>query len=267
MTTGPWKADGSPDASLYSGLEHVGATDAVVRRIQGLILDDRLHPGDPLPPERSLADTFEVGRNVVREALRILEEKGLVEVVAGRGTFVAEPDPSNAVESLRLLLRRGGVSLMELSDARLLIEPEMAALAAQNATSENTRELKEWLRRLEEASHDSGAHVQADIGLHKEIARLSNHAVFRAIVEAVSDVVLWSMRLGTTVPGAIEASDERHRALVAAIAAGDAEAARREMKEHIRFVAEYAQKNVSKRSGGRGRRSASKTTTQAGEFP
>ena len=226
--------------SLYSSLERVGATDAVVTRIESLILENQLRPGDPLPPERELAEGFGVGRNVVREALRSLAEKGLVEVRAGRGTVVVEADPSAVTESLRLLLRRRRVTLEELGDARLLIEPELAALAAKNAPSDDTRVLEECLRKLEVAGDDSEAHVQADLDLHHEIARLSNQLVLQAIFDAIQAVMLWSMRLGITIPGAAAASDDRHRRIVAAIVAGDADTAREEMRTHMLTVAEYA---------------------------
>jgi len=233
---------------MYSSLERIGATDAVVQRIQELILENRLRSGEALPPERELAERFGVGRNVVREALRILGEKGLVQVLSGRGTFVAEADPSGVSESLRLLLRRRRVTLAELSDARLLVEPELAALAARNATQENTLELRAWLARLEEANGDAEAHVEADLGLHGEIARLSNQPVFQAIVEAVRDVLHTSMRLGITMPEAVGPSDERHRRIVAAIVAGDSETARREMREHMLSVAEYQRPKVQQRA-------------------
>ncbi len=251
VTTKPGRDGDSPPLSLYSSLERTGATDAAVQRIQDLILENRLRPGDPLPPERELAEMFGVGRNVVREALRILVQKGLVQVVAGRGTFVVEADISSVSESLRLLLRRGRVSLIQLSDTRLLIEPELAARAAQNATPENTRELREWLERLEATRGNADLHVEADLGFHKEIAQLADHAVLQAIMEAVSDVVLWSMRLGTKVPRAVAISDEWHRNIVDAIAAGDSDKARREMQEHIGFVAKYAQENLTGRRRGR----------------
>ena len=90
---------------LYGALERVTAAEAVVQRLEALILGDQLRPGTPLPADRELAESFGVGRNVLREALKTLVQKRLVEVVPGRGTFVVEPDSSGVTESLYLLLQ------------------------------------------------------------------------------------------------------------------------------------------------------------------
>lgn len=237
---------GREPSSLYSSLVRVGATEAVVRRLEGLIVENELRPGDPLPAERKLAEGLAVGRNVVREALRVLVQKGLIEVVAGRGAFVIEPDPAIMTESLSLLLRRRRVTLREINDVRLLIEPEVAMRAARNATAENTRDLRACLRKLELSEDDAELHVQADLEFHREIARLSNHVVFQTIFDAVQDVMLWGMRFGIKLPGAAAVSDDRHRRIVAAIIAGKPETARREMEIHMRTVAGYASEQVAR---------------------
>ena len=107
---------------LYRSVDRIGAREAVVRRIQDLIVANKLAPGDPLPPERELAARLSVSRNVLREGLRTLSQKGLVRVVAGRGAFVEAPTGRVVSESLALLLQLRQVSLIELCDARLLIE-------------------------------------------------------------------------------------------------------------------------------------------------
>lgn len=235
-----YRREGDPQiATLYSSIKRVGATDAVVQRIEELILGHHFLPGEPLPSERELAEGLGVGRNVIRESIKILGQRKLVEVVPGRGTFVVEANSSSVTESLRLLMARGHVSLKDLGDARLLIEPELASLAAHNATGKNTGPLLEWLERLDGANGDVEAHVQADAGLHREIARLSNQKVFQAISEAIHDVTTWSMRLGMTLPGAVAVADTRHHRIVEAVIARDSELARQEMREHMRIVIDY----------------------------
>ena len=237
------EASESRNESMFMSLGRVSAFDAVVERIEGLIIGRQFLPGEPLPSERDLADGMGVGRNVIREALRVLAEKRLVEIVAGRGTYVIEPDTSSVSGPLQLLMRRGNVSLKDLGDARYLIEPEVAAIAARNASDENTRELLDCVRRLDAAVTDVEEHVKADADLHREIAKIAGQPVFQFIIEAIHEAMMWSMRLATTFPGAIANADDRHRKIVAAIVAGNPEMARFEMQAHMTIVADYALQN------------------------
>jgi GntR family transcriptional repressor for pyruvate dehydrogenase complex len=235
MTTG-----GGPD--LYSSVGRVRTTDSVVEQIQQLILDNKLRVGDTLPAERDLATRLSVSRNVLREALGVLAQRGLVQSVAGRGTFVSAPSSDHMTNALVLMLRLGQVSLQELCDVRLFLEPELAARAAARMTSQaDVAKLDQWMDKLEAAGAegDAAAHVEADIGFHAQVARLAGNSVFEAIVNGVREPVVRSMMTGTTVPRAIGHSDEQHRKILAAISAGDEEEARAAMEEHMRYVAAY----------------------------
>ena len=245
MTTG----DGS---DLYSSVKRVRTTDSVVDHIQQLILDNKLRDGDALPAERDLAARLSVSRNVLREAIGILAQRGLVESRAGRGTFVRSPSSSHMTDALVLMLKLGQVSLEELCDVRLFLEPELAARAAAKTTdSESIAELTQWMHKLEaaDAEGDAAAHVEADIGFHAEIARLAGNIAFEAIMGGVREPVVHSMTTGTKVPRAIGASDEHHRKIFNAISAQDAEGARAAMEEHMRYVTSY----LSERSAGEDR--------------
>lgn len=236
---------------MYGTIEPVRSTDAVAQRIEQLILDQRLSPGAALPAERELAAQFSVSRNVLREALRSLSQKGLIRVVHGRGAFVQEANTEAVEESLAMLLQRRHVSLADLCDARLLLEPEMAALAAERGTAAERDRLRALMDALDDARDDAESHVEADLALHRCIAEMARHSVYEAITEAVRAPVTRSMLLGTSVPRAIDASDDHHRAIVDAIAAGDAGAARAAMREHISYIREYVEeRDAADRGGG-----------------
>jgi GntR family transcriptional repressor for pyruvate dehydrogenase complex len=240
----------SPDNPLYGTIEPVRSTDAVAHRIEQLILDQRLAPGAALPAERELAAQFAVSRNVLREALRSLSQKGLIRVVHGRGAFVQEPTTEAVEESLSMLLQRRRVSLVDLCDARLLLEPEMAALAAARGSDDQRTALRAAMTALEAAAGDAEGHVEADLALHRQIAEMAGHSVYEAITEAVRAPVTRSMLLGTSVPRAIDASDDHHRAIVEAIASGDGDAARAAMREHIAYIRAYVEeRDEAERSG------------------
>jgi len=228
---------------FFKNLPRRNTTDLIVGEIQDLILSNRLKVGDRLPSERDLAEKFRVSRNVLREALSVLRQRGLVEVISGKGTLVSVPSLGSMQENLSLLLRLKHVSLQELCDARMLIEPELAWRAASLPKTVNMERLRDLGEQLRVTSSDAEAHVQADLDFHSEIAELSGHGVFSAFVGAVREPVTRSMVFGTKVPRAIDASDEQHMAILEAIIRRDARDARWAMSEHIRYVSDYIRDN------------------------
>lgn len=110
----------------------------ILQQLKSAILGARLRPGDRLPPEKTLADRFHSSRGSVREAIRSLEESGLVVVRRGfgGGAFVADTDLRHVTDSLSTLLRLGKVSIQHLTEARLVLEPRLARLAAERVTEE-----------------------------------------------------------------------------------------------------------------------------------
>jgi GntR family transcriptional regulator, transcriptional repressor for pyruvate dehydrogenase complex len=222
----------------FRSLERRRTTTTVVDAIQAMIIDRRLNPGDALPSERELATMLSVSRNVLREALSILGQRGLVDTRHGTGTYVSLPSSRQARDALVLLLEMGRVSLVELCDARILIEPELAYLAAQRIDEDGRALLQQaWAALL--AAGDGEQHVACDLAFHGAIAGLANHAVLRALVDAVKEPVMRGMVLGTKVPRAIEDSNRQHETILHAILDGDAETARAEMHRHILFVRSY----------------------------
>jgi len=227
------------DTMTFTSLERRSTTETVVDAIQAMIIDRKLKPGDALPSERELAATLSVSRNVLREALGILGQRGLVDSRHGTGTFVSLPSGRQARDAFRLLLELGRVSLVELCDARILIEPELAAIAATRDDEAGRENLRKALADLRLSEGNGEQHVAYDLAFHGAIAALADHAVLRALVDAVKEPVMRGMVLGTKVPRAIEDSNKQHEAIAAAILARQPEEARREMQAHLRFVRGY----------------------------
>jgi GntR family transcriptional repressor for pyruvate dehydrogenase complex len=224
--------------SSFKSLERRSTSGAVIDALQSMIVEKQLKPGDALPAERELATQLSVSRNVLREALGVLGQRGLVETRHGTGTYVSTPSSRQARDALVLLLEMGRVSLVELCDARMLIEPELAALAAQRDDDGGRAALQKAWTALQHAE-DGERHVACDLAFHEAIADLANHAVLRALVDAVKEPVMRGMVLGTRVPRAIEDSNRQHDVILHAILDRDSKSAREGMHQHIEFVRSY----------------------------
>lgn len=229
---------------LFQEIARNKTTDLVAAEIQELILSNRLGVGDKLPSERELAHRFKVSRNMLREGLSALRQRGLIEVVPGKGTVVTAPSLGSMQDNLAVLLRRKHVSLLELSESRLLIEPELACRAASLPTGVSMERLEFHGTQLLSKHDDPEEHIQADLNFHQEIATLANHGVFSAFVGAVREPVTRSMAFGAAkVPRAIEDADEQHMAVLEAILRRNPREARWAMSEHILYVTEYIRDN------------------------
>lgn len=158
----------------------------VVDQIQDAILEGRMGQGDKLPPERELKETFQVSRGTLREALRVLEQKGLIEIRlgVGGGAFVREVATGPVTEGLGLLLRRHRVSARELAEFRKDLEGGIAALAARRVCEEDLALLREFLRDMAEALEDPfdwEAVIAADNRVHLSLGEMAGNAVYRTI--------------------------------------------------------------------------------------
>src|SRR5438045_8280881 len=133
---------GGPALTVIEPIRRIRLYQGIVEQIEGLLEKGDLRPGDQLPPERQLAEQFQVSRASVREALRTLELLGIVETRAGGGTFVRQTSPDDLARPLTGLISRGH-SLADVIEFRGLIEPAIAALAAERITLTQPTELRE----------------------------------------------------------------------------------------------------------------------------
>jgi GntR family transcriptional regulator, transcriptional repressor for pyruvate dehydrogenase complex len=168
------------------------ASQAVLRQIVALLRAGRLQPGDRLPPERDLAASLGISRPTVREALSALGLLGVIEQRQGRGTFLVESMERLPLEPYlyRLLLNRSTID--ELKEVRALLEPSIAALAAERATPEMCRELTKAYEAFErEATSTANVGSQAAAGtrFHETLARASGNVTLALLVHNLSDLM------------------------------------------------------------------------------
>jgi GntR family transcriptional repressor for pyruvate dehydrogenase complex len=212
--------------------------EQIVAHVERAIYDGRLRQGQKLPPERQLARDLKASRVAVREALRTLELRGLVEVRQGStgGYFVRDADDRALVRDFATLFRLGHVSRAQLMEARRLIEPEVAFLAAQRASEP---ELKMLLAALEQRDGAPGGvdPRRLDVEFHRLLADAAQNPVHAVVSHALlaleAEVVVPRLEFSAADNAAIEAA---HRRIFEAVAARKAGDARTFMATHIEDV-------------------------------
>ncbi len=163
----------------------------VVEQIQNAILSGKLEPGTKLPAERDLKDMFNTSRGTLREALRVLEQKGLIEIKLGvsGGAIVKRIDAEPIVQSLALLIRSGEVSLTHLAEFRIKIEGILAELAAARATREDIIELETLSKDAKTyyEKKDWENFLKTDEKMHTYIGTMTQNPVFQFVQKSIHD--------------------------------------------------------------------------------
>lgn len=165
----------------------------VVEQIQEAIIDGRLSAGDKLPAERELKEMLQTSRSTLREALRVLEQKGLIEIKLGTGggAVVTSVTSDKVTESLDLLIRSQKVSLNHLAEFRESIEGDVVALAARRITTEDKRKLRHLLEQardcVERGTDSLDEFLRVDRELHLLMAQITRNPVYVSILKTVHD--------------------------------------------------------------------------------
>lgn len=173
----------------FTTLERADLADRIVEAIKGMIFERRLLPGDRLPTERELAQQFGVSRASVREALHSLETLGLVEARIGSGTYLAE-NPDAILEHLSWVVYFSGDVEKDLRQARLIVEPEIAALAAERATDEDIEVLRRCLEKMGMVLGDAREAAVQDFEFHVALARAAHNIVLQETIVGMQ----WMLR-------------------------------------------------------------------------
>ena len=216
-------------------MEQHRITGALLELFKRLIADGSLSPGDRLPPERELAEMVGVSRSSLRQALKILENMGILSQRVGSGTRLNPAAASILAEPLQFLILLDGITARELMEARLIVEPELAARAAARATAADRGALKNAIRTMEESIADPEKFVAGDLEFHQAIFRAAGNRVCTTLFTVVHQSLEELIRF-TSVLVEPEHTIHLHRRILAAIRKQDPEAARLQMREHLEDV-------------------------------
>jgi GntR family transcriptional repressor for pyruvate dehydrogenase complex len=229
----------------YEPIERRKVYELIAEQLLGQISDRRLQPGDALPPERELTRLYGAGRSSVREALRMLESRGLIESV-GNGSFVVAPYGNPLNSSLRLLLSLDEGTLHDIFELRRLLECEAAGLAAARRTDEHLREMADAIEDMAAGldSTTGDRFIDADLRFHLAVAEATGNRLVLHSMHAVRDVIRRALSSVFRIPQSPQRALEEHRAIRAAIEAQDPARAREEMRAHLVRVESDVDKSV-----------------------
>ncbi len=220
-------------AENFTGIRQTLLAEQVEEQIYEYISQEELKSGDRLPNEFKLAEQFGVGRSTVREAVKLLVSRGILETRRGSGTYVRNLVPSD-LDPLNLRNAEDKVSLaMDLVDLRMILEPGIAELAAYNATDEEIRVLLEKCDDTEKRIQNGEYYIQSDIDFHTHIALCSKNKVIEQLIAIIETAVL--MFVNITHRQLTAETITTHRAIAEAIAEHDPIGARAAMTMHIAY--------------------------------
>jgi GntR family transcriptional repressor for pyruvate dehydrogenase complex len=229
----------------YEPLERRKVYEQIAEQLLGQIGSRALRPGDALPPERELTESFGVGRSSIREALRMLESKGVISAVNG-GAFVVADAASPLLSSLRLVITLDEeAGIHHLFELRRILESEAAALAAERRAPEHLEQMDAAMAEMENAlSGDGDRFIDADLRFHLAVAEATGNRLVFHSMQAVRDVIRRALLTIVRIPQSPESAVVEHRSIRAAIAARDAAAAREEMRRHLVRVEADVEKGI-----------------------
>lgn len=230
----------------FEKVNHKLLGEHVESQLKDYILTTPVNIGDKIPTEFELADMFGVGRSTIREAVKGLVTKGMLEVRRGSGTYVIstqtlDEDPlslSRYSDKYKLAL--------ELLDVRLMLEPEIAALAALHSTEEEKVRLVTLCEAVEENIRKNENHLPNDVKFHEYIAKCSRNRVVETLIPIISTAVITFGNL--TYRKLLDETVRSHRSILNAILAGDSVGARCAMVSHLSFNREYLRSALNEKS-------------------
>ena len=208
--------------------------DEIVDQLLRLVATGDL-PDSRLPPERELAQSLEVSRTSLREALAALTHLGVIEM-RGKKKFVDAIRAQAQLAARTAPGERERELLSDPSETRRLLEPEVAAKAAERASNDDLEEIANWLDRMTAAAQQGGRVAEYDAAFHVAIARATGNRMLASLISALADALRQSRELSFVPARGVEVSLRGHRRILEALKARDPGRARREMRKHLEDV-------------------------------
>jgi GntR family transcriptional regulator, transcriptional repressor for pyruvate dehydrogenase complex len=239
------------DGDLFTAVSANRMSEAIVTQIRGLIRGNRLRPGDRLPSERELCERLGVSRVTVREALRVLEAGGLVEIRVGArgGAFVTTPSSDRLGAGLADLINLAPITSVEVTEARLVFELGIIPTVIERATDEDIDDLRAMTRDHIDALRRDEYTMAMSADFHNRVGACTHNAAIEMLVRSFHGPLLMSLReAATAAPLMGQRGTVEHRDFVEAIANRDADKATTIMRKHISRTARRLSKAAQEKT-------------------
>jgi GntR family transcriptional regulator, transcriptional repressor for pyruvate dehydrogenase complex len=223
--------------------------DRIAERIVSLIGERKLRPGEKLPSERDLAAMMQVSRPSLREALRALDMMKIVEIRHGSGTFVASLKPERLVEHFDFVFSLDDSTFAQALAARAMVEPSLAAAAAQNATEAELAAITACMERAAMSVQDPKLFLEADLELHQLITAAVHNPIIARFMDTLGRLGFASRMRTVDLKGVREQSLQDHQAIVDTLLRRDPETAARIMEKHINNISKSLNESVVQENG------------------
>ena len=241
------------DQDLYTTVSSNRMSEAIVDQIRGLIRSERLRPGDRLPSERDLGERMGVSRVTIREAMRVLEAGGLVEIRVGArgGAFVTSPSSSKISSGLADLISLSPLTAGEVTEARKIVELGIIPLVVERATEHDIADLREMIARHQIALKNGEYGMRMSADFHIRIAACTHNAAIETLVHSFHGPLLMSLREAqVAAPLMGHRGTNEHRDFVEAVARKDLAAAEEIMRVHLQRTARRVARVEAARARG-----------------
>jgi DNA-binding FadR family transcriptional regulator len=228
------------EPELFSRVSVGRISEVIVEQIRLLMRQGQLRPGDRLPPERDLCERFGVSRVTVREALRMLESAGLVEIRVGArgGAFVTAPSSDRVGEGLADLLTLSVISAADVTEVRMILEVGIAPLVCERATADDIAALEKICERSEEAPRSGDYSMDMSLEFHTRVAQSTHNPAVEMLVESFRGPILMSLkRAGQAAQEMGCLGTKEHERFIEAVRRRDPDDAARIMREHLERTA------------------------------
>jgi len=224
---------------MYKTVRTSRLYEQIVEQIEDSILKGALKPGDQLPAERELAVRFGVSRTAVREAIKALHQKGLVEAYSGRGTFITDGTTRAIRQSLDLMIKIGQPdNSIHLEEVREILEPEIAALAATRIEESQVALMREAITVMDRQRQDPDAYIEADLDFHLSLAEAAANPLILSLIDSIVGMLREQRMRTFYVEGGPARGQVHHKRILAAMESRDVQRAREAMQAHLRQVRE-----------------------------
>jgi GntR family transcriptional regulator, transcriptional repressor for pyruvate dehydrogenase complex len=236
---------GEPASALFPQVaREPRLSDKVADLMLETILSRKLQAGNRLPSERELGEQFGVSRTVIREAVRSLVAKGIIEVQSGSGLRVSAVGPAAVRESMSLFLRAGMLDFEKVHEVRAVLEVHIAGVAAERATAADVEQLRTVHERMRSEVDDVDAAARDDLEFHRAIAGATQNDLYLLLMDSIGSALI-DIRRDNLGSGSAPTTLEQHEEILERIATHDSAGARKAMQRHLEGVAQWWREHAS----------------------